>query len=62
MIIYENTRKSLKLLYILKNNGLNFEEILENLSYNEDEDLGDNSNLDDISLINSKKLSRKFRN
>ena len=50
--------KVLKLLQILKNNGLNIEEILENLSYSEDEDLGDNSNSDDISSINSKKSSR----
>ena len=48
--------KVLKLLHILKSNGLDVEEILENLSYTE-EDIENNSNSDDISSINSKKSS-----
>ena len=48
----------LKLLQILKNNGLDVEEILENLSYSEDEDLDNNSNSDDITSLNNTKKSR----
>lgn len=47
--------KVIKLLQILKNNGLDVEEILENLSYTEDDDdLESNTNSDDIGSINSK--------
>ena len=50
--------KVLKLLQILKSNGLDVEEILENLSYTEDEEIENNS--DDISSINSNKSNRNY--
>lgn len=49
--------KVLKLLQILKSNGLDVEEILENLSCTDEEDVDNDSNSDDISSINSKKSS-----
>ena len=50
--------KVLKLLQILKSNGLDVEEILENLSITDDDDLENDSNSDDdISSIHSKKSS-----
>ena len=49
--------KVLKLLQILKSNDLDVEEILENLSITDDDDLEDDSNSDDISSIHLKKNS-----
>ena len=52
--------KVLKLLQILKSNGLDVEEILENLSYTEEEDFENNSNSDGISSLNSSKSIKKY--
>jgi hypothetical protein len=52
--------KVLKLLQILKSNGLDVEEILENLSYTEEDDFENNSNSDDISSLNSSKSFKKY--
>ena len=49
--------KVLKLLQILKSNGLDVEEILENLSCTDEEDSNNSSNSDDISSIHSKNIS-----
>ena len=46
-------------MQILKSNGLDVEDILENLSYTEDEELENNSNSDDISSSNSSKSINK---
>lgn len=51
--------KVIKLLQILKTNGLDVEELLENISYSEDDDdLENNTYSDDFSSINSKQSKK----